>query len=105
MVCLCEVEGKIWLFALSQKYIDDLAKAAGKDCQTVALHNSFGFAPLAMPWIETNEHWKELRKALQGCFNKKMIEVYAAHFKKCTLDFVNQLAEKDGTVVSLREEI
>ena len=77
----------------------------GKECQTNALHNSFGFAPLAMPWIETNEHWKGLRKALQGCFSKSMLEIYASHFKTCSEQFVKELAEKDGLTVNLREEI
>ena len=58
-----------------------------------------------MPWIETNDHWKELRKALQGCFSKSMLEIYAGHFKTCAEQFVKELAEKDGQTVNLREEI
>ena len=37
--------GDTWLFAVSQKYINELTKMIGKECQTHALHNAFGFAP------------------------------------------------------------
>eukprot|EP00343_Euplotes_focardii_P012689 CAMPEP_0205832288 /NCGR_PEP_ID=MMETSP0206-20130828/46551_1 /ASSEMBLY_ACC=CAM_ASM_000279 /TAXON_ID=36767 /ORGANISM="Euplotes focardii, Strain TN1" /LENGTH=535 /DNA_ID=CAMNT_0053137685 /DNA_START=25 /DNA_END=1632 /DNA_ORIENTATION=+ len=96
-----------WLFPVSQtdlKEIYSLNKMNGK-LESRPFNQSVGYAPRGMPFMKTNEHWKELRKSLGPIFHSDWMEAYLGYFNTAVKDLVKKWKSESGTVRNIKRDV
>lgn len=98
---------KLMLFPLKQDHVKEVYQKMGPVGQsileTTPLNHAVGYAPLAVPFSPTDDHWKVIRKGLSGTFHSDWMEGYINGFIKSTGDGVERIGA--SATVNLREEI
>lgn len=96
-----------WLFPVSQKHLQKLysINGIGGKMETIPFSQAVGYAPDGMPFIHTNEHWKELRKTVAAIFHSDFMEAYMGHFNTAVKELVTSWKATDGNAVDIVKDI
>lgn len=96
-----------WLFPVSQKYLKDLYAMTHMDRQmeSIPFDHATGYAPRGMPFMHTDDHWKELRKSLMPIFHNDFLEAYMGYFRTAVKELVKTWKSESGTVRNIKKDI
>lgn len=87
-----------WLFPVSQKHLKELYSMTnlGGKMASFAFNQAVGYAPRAIPFMETNEHWKEVRKSLAAIFHSDFMDAYLDNFNTVMKELVQKWKKSAG---------
>lgn len=96
-----------WLFPVSQKYLKQLYPMTnlGGKMDAIPFSQAVGYAPRGMPFMETNEHWKGLRKNLAAIFHSDFMEAYFGYFNNAAKDLVKRWKDQSGSTRDMTTDI
>lgn len=102
-----KMEEQTWLFPVSQKYLKEIyaMNKPGGILETESFSHSVGYAPEGMPFIKSNEHWKELRKNVAAIFHKEFMDQYLINFNTAIKDLVADWKKQSGKTVNVFDDI
>ena len=102
-----QMENQTWLFPVSQKHLKNLYSMTNLDGDMASkpFNQAVGYAPLGMPFMETNQHWKELRKNLAAIFHSDWMDQYMDNFHVSIKDLIKVWKENNNTVRNVKHDI
>lgn len=102
-----KIEDQIWLFPVSQKHLKLLyqhTQLNGK-MESFAFNQAVGYAPKGMPFMDTTDQWKELRKNLAAIFHSNFMDAYLGYFNTAVNDLVTKWKGESGKVLQIKTDI
>ena len=102
-----KMEAQTWLFPVSQKHLKQLYTMTNLYGKMASVPFSFavGYAPEGMPFIKTNEHWKELRKSVAAIFHTDFMNAYLNNFNKAVKELSTKWKGSNGEIIDVTEDI
>lgn len=96
-----------WLFPVSQKYLKELYSMTNLDgrMDSMPFSQAVGYAPKGMPFMHSNEHWKELRKNLAAIFHSDFMDAYLHNFHTAMKDLVSKWKSDSGNSRNVKHDI
>ena len=73
--------------------------------ESIPFNHAVGYAPKGMPFMETNEHWKELRKNLAAIFHSNFMDEYLTHFNTAVKDLAIKWKGESGKTLNVKTDI
>jgi len=73
--------------------------------ESIPFDHATGYAPRGMPFMKSDEHWKELRKSLMPIFHKEFLDAYMGYFRTAVKELVKTWKSESGTVRNIKKDI
>jgi cytochrome P450 len=102
-----QIENKTWLFPVSQKHLKNLYSMTNLDGEMASkpFNQAVGYAPLGMPFMETNGHWKELRKNLAAIFHSDWMDQYMENFNVSMKELIEMWKKNNNVERNIKHDI
>lgn len=102
-----KMEDQTWLFPVSQRNLKEIYSMTGLGgkMEVTPFSHAVGYAPDGMPFIASNEHWKELRTNVAAIFQTDFMNAYLQHFNTAVKELVADWKTRSGKSINVYQDI